>query len=258
MAAFDQNKHPRGPGGQWAETPDAVDDADDEKFNAMLARTALKDREESARRIKLAATTVAEKLNFNPDDINVTLEDKTFQLNGASYHYAGSADLNTGKLTLYEPNIAGATVFGVTAHEIGHAKFEDFLKDYATERDEVFKESASIMKPDGTLRAPFDEKYPTYQRYEQLFEGNLARLAKEDGVSEYSRQWWEAVKAGKALSKLGMHETLAEMTRLEYETGKVEAPPTLKDNGFLTSTPSPLWTEIYNTINDHWQKKHSK
>lgn len=229
-----------------------------EKRSPQTVAVKLAQRAEDARRIGLAATAVAEKLGYDPAKIRVTTDDKTFMLNGASYHYAGATNLSTGDITLYQPNLAPSAVAGVTAHEIGHGKFEDFFKDYQTERDAVFNESATIMKPDGTLKAPFDEKYPTYQRYEQLFEGNLARLAKEDGVSEYSRNWWEAVNKGQALAKLGIHETLAEMTRLEYETGKVEAPPTLKDNGFLTSEPSPLWKDIYSTVNDHWQKKHGK
>lgn len=255
---FNPNEQ-RDKAGKWTaggDTVGAITDPDG-GWGAVRADQAAQ-RAEEARRIGLAAKTVAEKLNYNPADITVTLEDKTFMLNGASYHYAGSCDLNTGKITLYQPTVMPGEIAGVTAHEIGHAKFEDFFKDYQTERDAVFKESATIMKADGTLKPPFDEKYPTYQRYEQLFEGNLSRLATEDGVSDYSRKWWDAVKDGKALSKLGIHETLAEMSRLEYQTGKVEAPPTLKPDGFLTSTPSPLWTEIYQTVKDHWQKKYGK
>lgn len=271
--AFNPNE-PRAPDGKWtgsgtyAEEKQKLRDTRRNSYEDAAKEYEAQSRAETFRRVGLAARAVAEKLGYDPEKITVTGEDKLFSLNGASYHYAGSCDLQTGKITLYEPNLAPSGIPGTTAHEIGHAKFENYLNDYIAERARVMgdPETKTTMKADGLLNEPSASKYPLYQEYEKLFGGNMNRLAKEDGVSNYSRQWWDAVKSGKALWKLGVHETLAEMTRLQYEdsltrgvaVGEIKAPPTMKDNGFLTVTPSSLWTSIYKAVNDHWDKKYAK
>ena len=92
----------------------------------------------------------------------------------------------------------------------------------------------AVMKPDGLLREPYDRKYPLYQEHTKLtmdWEG----LKNDDGVTEYSREWWKATEGnGGAAFKQAHHETLAEMARLHYETGVI--PGTKK------------WRDIYKAV----------
>lgn len=238
---------------------------------------------DQAKGIALVASRVANMLGFEPTAINVTDREHTFELNGAMHHAAGTASLATGAITLYMQQLMPSAIPGTVAHEIMHQKFESYMKAYLAERAHVMGDPQTLkdMRPDGTLQEPSASKYPLYQNYTTHFESKVItqpngarisvaeKMAREDGVSEYSRSWWEAHKAGTATQNQAYHETLSEMARMNFDKTKLPGfehlgkqkfagPPTLKVNGFLTTTPSKDWSALYRAVEDHWKKRAKK
>jgi hypothetical protein len=73
-------------------------------------------------------------------------------------------------------------------------------------------------------------------------------LAKDDGVSDYSKAWWDAWKTGQAHTDQAMTETIAEMARLKA-TGRLE--PARSDSfrsNWLGNTASTRWMKYYDAI----------
>ena len=226
---------------------------------------------EYARRVALAATDVAKREGFDPTKIVVTDHDEQFELNGMKYNYAGAAGYN-GIVTLYSKNMAGSQVFDVTTHEIMHQKFHEFSQDYREERAAVNKLPTTgdyrtdPIKPDGMLREPYATQFPVYQQYTKLVEGtnedpNLrARMAKEDGCTPYSKDWWTAVEKGPARPEQAINETLAEMAMLRNRVnGSPDAgPPSVRktEDGLmlLSSAPSKDWDALYKAVTANWER----
>lgn len=212
-----------------------------------------------ADKIASIAADTAKQLGFDPTLINVTDESRTFELNGKTLNYAGAAHLtgpqgeNTvrpkGTITLYTPHAGPESAIpGLTAHEVQHQKFQAFLNDYKDERERMEKDpdyeatkpkwsapdadgtihkltpgSDDFMRPDGTLKEPYDKRYPVYSAWQDAMATSTQDFAKTDGVSGYSRDWWDAWHAGKANTDQAMHETLAEIARVKLETFKPAA-----------------------------------
>lgn len=180
---------------------------------------------ETSRRYKLAADNVAMALGFDANKITMSDEEKTFQLNGKTYPYAGAAFLETGQITLYPNHIAPSQVTAVTAHEIGHQKFQKWINDYQIEYKVMTEATKGVdvdtfMKPNGMLRDQWAEKFPLYQKYtEVMMPGIHDAFAVSDGITPYSEEWWKAWRDQKANTSQAMHETLAEMTAREYVSG---------------------------------------
>jgi hypothetical protein len=152
-----------------------------------------------------------------------------------------------GPVVLYSSHIGSdpKEVAGITAHEIEHQKFQAFINDYRAERARMEKDPAYLatfpkwsedgktmisrgtndfMRPDGLLRDPHADRYPTYQSYTQAMMPSISDFAKTDGVTGYSRDWWNAWENRTANTEQAMHETLAEIANLKriYEFTNAE------------------------------------
>lgn len=178
---------------------------------------------ESVARYAKAATRVAVELGFDPTKIAVVSEERPkFMLNGTLHDWAGAADLQKGTIELYEPHLDPASIPDVVAHEIGHQKFERFRKDYIAEKakmneEGVFFKPTEVFAKDGTLTSEYAKQYPVYDEYSRLFgPGKLEEYRASDGITPYSKQWWDEYGRGDAKVMQAMHETLAEMTARAY------------------------------------------
>jgi hypothetical protein len=171
-------------------------------------------------------------LGYTPGKLTVTDDEYNFTLNGIPGKAAGSADLVTGEVTLYAHQLTGyndSTLRGILAHEIMHQKFQNVLNEYRKERDEVHADQRNppgeggyapryVIKPDDELREEFAPDYPVYAVMEPLLgfsHNNMDKLAKTDGVTPYSRDWWKAHRNNTATWEQAYHETLAEISNLE-------------------------------------------
>lgn len=188
-----------------------------------------------------------------------------------------------GEITIFTKHVSERTMAGVVVHEIQHQKYQAVLDTYARERTEVMaikppdgvlwpgtvdpatgvKRGGGdywqvVMKPSGELREPYAEQYPVYQKM-QAVDRDTTKYANSDGVSDYSFEYWKGWKEGTVNTRSAMHETLAEMARIKYETGKLpehmgfrvisyrgETKPTqaaIKDG-------ATAWRNLFKTVND--------
>src|SRR4029077_4706380 len=148
-----------------------------------------------------------------------------------SRYAAGLAHLDTGKITIFPRHIPDAdSAVSVMAHEVMHQKYQTVLNAVEAERKEMMKDPDTLraMRPDGSLSAPLDAKYPLYSRFVKHDNQQVER-SKSDGITEYSRAYWTQAQPGVSdrtvTIPLANHETLAEMARRVTETGKLEGAP---------------------------------
>jgi hypothetical protein len=95
------------------------------------------------------------------------------------------------------------------------------------------------LKADGTIRDKYKSEYPFYDKLNHLWD--TRELAKDDGITDYSREWWQAWHEHKADSLAVVHETLAEMAKLDWERSL----PRLV--WFKNST---TWKPLYEAVNE--------
>jgi hypothetical protein len=137
-----------------------------------------------------------------------------------------------------------------------------------------------FMRPDGTLNEPYASKYPAYQAYTKAMMPMIAKFAKSDGVSDYSKEYWQGVQTPVEKSFINssgveqkyttasiptesaFHETLAEIARLKYagepvyhkKLGEVDGKPVY----FSTSAKGvkPEWSALYKAVNENWKRRN--
>jgi len=193
--------------------------------------------------LKKLANQVAKDLDFDPSRIDIVAGTREFEVNGVKHTAAGDADIYNkkypGRIRLYKDHLDGSNVAGVTAHEIEHFKFEDALKAYREDSAKMKADpgpapdptherwwgkrggTSAMMTPDGALRPPYDKKYPYYTAlHEALYAPPMGDFADGDGVSKYSAEYWQGWKGGQINTEIALHETLAEMAKAKYLTGK--------------------------------------
>lgn len=208
--------------------------------------------------VESKARIAAAQLDFNPDNVEFTDADDTFELNGVKMHFAGSYTRGSAKVKIYHQHVALASVAGVTAHEIGHRKLDALRARYRDEYRDMLAEPGAppdpqgerwwqqrgghetVMMASGELREPYASKYPVYHQWETNVELKRDKLRKSDGVTDYSKEYWKGFEKGEIPIDKAMHETIAEMTRIKFETGKLPG--------------SPEWKTLYKMIEENWSK----
>lgn len=208
-----------------------------------------------AHTVEQTSREIAEQLGYDPDLIDMRYDEYPFEVNGQKYKAAGLAHLETGRIEMFPNQIPQGGTPAVISHEVMHQKFERVLNAYHADRDLMMKDPGpppnplaelrwerlggtdALMKPDGSLRPPYDKKYPIYSRYQNHFEANYEKLRKDDGITNYSRAYWAEyhTPGGKVSSKSAMHETLAEIASRHYTTGVIEG--------------TPVWRSLYRDVN---------
>lgn len=173
--------------------------------------------------------------------IHITAEPKTFTLNDKQMDYAGSANLQTGEITLYTSALQPTTVAPIMAHEVMHQKFQAVFNAYQAEKEIIRKDfgEREILRPDDSIREEFKAEFPISDRMHGLFE--VRKLSEDDGITNYSREWWKAWSGGGVDSLTTVHETLAEMARLDWE-GSLHR--------LLWFKESKTWKPLYEAVND--------
>ncbi len=188
-----------------------------------------------------AAEKVSRHMAYNQSKINLSEDTRTFMLNGVEYTAAGDANIYDpdGKINLYINHLSSQSIEGVTAHEIEHMKFQGALNSYTREREAIWKDPGpppdstsenwyqrrggndAVVRPDGRPWPAYEGKYPAYTKMEDAFgQHSISEFAETDGVSDYSKEYWKGYRNGTVSSDIAMHETLAEMARIKYQTGK--------------------------------------
>jgi hypothetical protein len=249
--------------------------------------------------IATKADKVATDLGFDSTRIDIVPGTREFEVNGVKHTAAGDADIYSGalgRIRLYKDHLPLDSVEGVTAHEVEHMKFQSVMDAYHAESKEVMADPGplpnpagkyyweksggthGLMKPDGGLRAPYDKQYPTYSAIQEtLYAPSIMDFSIGDGVSNYSAEYWKGFQDGTVPSNIAMHETLAEMARIKYTTGKFpehygysriirERNATRGGNPEFTEKPAggqsaeikgtKMWRDLYRTVDRVYAAQH--
>jgi hypothetical protein len=211
--------------------------------------------------IKAAAADVANHLGFPLDKLSYSDTPHLFMLEGKQISAAGTAWRETGTIKLYPHNLVGKSdTEMVMAHEVGHIRYEAVTRARLAEsQSQAWKDEPrntvphtdaagnvrmmDFIRADGTIRegAGHEKKYPVTAATEQFQVYPMQdKLAKEDGVTEYSRAWWRAFEKTEATRHIAMHETFAEISALDYANKKKDKPETLAKLGV-----KPSWRKLY-------------
>jgi hypothetical protein len=194
--------------------------------------------------IRGAALATAKLLGYDPKLIAISTREYTFKIgNEARQRYAaGLAHLDTGIIEIFPNQILSPTgAVSVTTHEIAHQKYETVLKALNKERADMIRTDTKeaeagrppITNSDGTLKPEHRDLFPLTARFEKHL-ATLDKRIRDDGVSDYSADYWKAQKDGPVSVKSASHETIAEMAAGLVDTGKLPG--------------SPQWRAYYNDI----------
>jgi hypothetical protein len=207
-----------------------------------------------ARWIAEQATANAHKLGVDPARIFVTDREQQYGLKGAdglySEAFAPTGGASPGVVFLNANQIQAPDDFGI------HLKGSNPIKNVAG----LVAHETMHMKFYAFANAHPDE----YAKYISP----AKKMALEDGVSDYSRSYWNSVTTGRPQGDIGkvatkttaISETLAEMSRIRLGHDRIpgDAPRGMPRTVGPQSQPSKDWTALYNAVNLHWEGLHPR
>lgn len=194
----------------------------------------------------------ANNLGFPPDKIVFDYAEEKFMVGGTEYTLGGRA-LSDGRVQINVRGILGGDVEGLTAHEIQHIRFASVLDAYAKDSEAMMKDARvgtfesgrkaqGIMRASGELFDEFKKDYPVYTELEPFINRAAAELAKDDGVTQYSRDWWKEAAGGTASTHSAVNETLSEIAR-----GRAQ----LLQTGIA---PTKVWNDYFDAVESVFNK----
>jgi hypothetical protein len=163
-------------------------------------------------------------------------------------------------------SLAVASDASVLAQEIQHHRWATVMKQYDAEMGQIrahdnaawetgkaqglpyHTASRQLMLTNlaGLLRDEHKDRFPTVAALEGFIEGGVMRerLHTEDGISDYSRQWWEQWRTSSTDIRTVYNETQAE----------VAAFTAAKKYGRQLEKPKPAWRKFYQTVNREYTR----
>jgi hypothetical protein len=297
--AFDESKHPRGQPenkGQFVKGGGASKGSEGTAHAKRPKRAEIpgsyskglsdEERHERAQRLKGKAEELAEARGFPKERVTVTEDNEQFEIDGAKHYSAGGFEVShpdTGRLILYADCVDEKTMDQVVAHEVEHYRFALYVKGYQDEMKAARKkygDLATLNSAYGGFKPPYDKEFPRFHQFAKWLDNlhhpdvpysGVEMIGHADGVSNYSKEYWQAFFNGKASVYLAFHETLAEIARFEVERGHLPSVMDMKGAGDVPRLPSgkpdgdAVWAtlevghakimELYAMVNAPWQKK---
>lgn len=135
----------------------------------------------------------------------------------------------------YDKELAAITDYDNRMHvEYKHLPYYEQLRHQLTD-------SASF------LREEHKATYPTVAALQEFFIGDTlrSRLVKEDGISDYSRQWWKAWETGSGVNYRQVYNEVQ---------AEVAAYTVSKKYGRKIEAPKPAWRKFYYAINREYTR----
>lgn len=159
---------------------------------------------------------VAKEAGFDSKKIKLQDGRATQNIMNKTYNTLAHAR-SDGTIEVFGPALekSGCSVGGILHHEMQHAKF-----------------NAALDATDPLAKAAMEKAF---------YSKPLKAFSDSDGVTDYSRKWWQAYRNGEADYLDAVHETLAEMARVKYEGMDVI-------HAHNTSEGKENWRELYNTV----------
>lgn len=172
------------------------------------------------------ARTIATELGFDPERVTYGGSGYKFTVNGEEFTAAANYNRNNGLVTMFDGALEDAAeVKQILAHEITHAKFHAivydkfsaeavaFSKEYQSASYEV---ATSMARANGEVQGEYRDKYPVYSALQPYIEGpGMHKMQESDGVTDYSKAYWQAYEKGQTTYLNAVNETLAEIASLK-------------------------------------------
>lgn len=256
-AEFKESEHPRGqPGnaGQFGEGGEGKKSKPRVSHKASLEVSKehvekLTNRRLDDKGVTEVVNTVADHLGLYGDrKITISHDEYKFILNDRECFAGGTASLDTNEITIYPDKLSAKDIAPLAAHEIMHVKFETVFKQFEKERTLLGKKFKAQSKIDEYLES-HPKQFAAYRSLHKL-EKSREQFIESDGITDYSREWWAEYNKNKIypLFKSAVHETLAEMSKLDWE----EVLPRL-----LWFKESETWGPLYEDVNQIYETQLS-
>lgn len=267
LRKWEEAKHPRDQQGRFATSPARAA----EREKRIAENKAWLERYSG--RFGTIARKAANRLGFDPNKMKIEALAPGERVRD-SLRTAGTFDPKTGEVAIYygtaEPHAMRRTI----AHEVNHAMVNYYDKSLVAAgkgmhpSHSIFSRAAHMVRHykllSGDLR--FMAKWGGHDKM-------MARLEKDDGVTDYSRGYWKEVgkipteeqkpASGSSLDimlagmrvganearrgqlrNLAIHETLAEMAAEKVRTG--------------TLPGSEVWKDYYGLVENHWKRRKKR
>jgi len=173
-------------------------------------------------------------------------QEHLFQLSGKTYRAAGGFNPMTKDLSLYQTGIRAASVPGVMAHEIQHAKNDLVIGASAFSASTFYAGANFTGSPSQAKREEEKESLGRLKQY--LTPEYQQKLRDSDGCTDYSRQYWKEFEAGKRDVGRAHDETLAEVSKLYSTRGEEKTKEIVAKE----------WIDYHKAINTEYDRRTGK
>jgi hypothetical protein len=201
------------------------------------------------------AETVGQAMGVDPKRVYFSGEHPTAKVGDRSFNVGGMAYHASGKIEMFGVDRPGMNAAGTLAHEMMHVKFESIRQrrndeyrawiEASKNEDWSLPQEDRLMTGAGYMTEKGKREYPLVADWEATMSqpGQWQKLMDDDGITDYSREWWQAFHDKKANGDQATHETLAEMAKLDLE-GSLDR--------LLWFKESTSWKPLYELVNKHY------
>jgi hypothetical protein len=198
-------------------------------------------KKEALESVTKRAVDLASKAGFGGELHVVDEPPRKFEVGGRTWDEAGHYDPKDHSITINGRNVSEGFMPGLIAHEVMHHKWDTITAERDREHqemhdmgneafDKMFR--ASGEPRDDMARAEMEQKWPVSALFAKTIGdgylelgSDIAGMKIDDGVTDYSRAYWEPSEQSKQGSWWrGVNETLAEMAYLKQQGRLIESP----------------------------------
>jgi hypothetical protein len=231
-----------------------------EDLELAKEKQAWREAEESFHRKRAIET--AKALGFPEEKLETTTADGyLFTVGGQQFRAGADYDPETGQIRIFDVDeMDDLKMKGILAHEIQHDRWAKYHDAYQTQFIEVQRsiratddKSKWLIRADGSLRNVEDRDrlwaYDIHEEFISYQSPGWKMLKSRDGVSEYSRAYWEqASSTGSGFDyDRAVDETLAEIARFEANYPKR-----------YKKDIAPVWLDLYKRVKSKTRVKKNQ
>jgi hypothetical protein len=173
----------------------------------------------------------ARRQGYPVEKVSVVEGAQNFKVGDREFALGGTA-AKDGTITMYpgafqdQVNLTGMP--GLMSHEIEHTRFNAVMSVYDQESSTLrgwASNSADHDKFDAVTRGngyldpeKSSEQFPVMSKLEPYIDENRDKMTKDDGVTDYSTAYWNAMSENKGVNyRTAVSETLSEISRLKTD-----------------------------------------
>ena len=232
--AFEEKDHPRGQPDNPGQFVKRGEQADTLKESVANKTPTADTSEEHFLGVRRIVQDTRESWGYR-GDVEVKNElGGEFEVGGLKWRAAGLCRLSSRDVTIFSPSLMTVdAIRHISAHEMMHGTFEEVYSQYDSDQDRIGSLAQSgdeRIHPSGELKTGNEKQFPTYARFWKFREDTPpADFASDDGITNYSKAYWEDYKKGKCTFHTAMHETMAEIAAVHEATGVIQGSKIFKD-----------------------------